>query len=96
MPVVAALLAGAWHASREDGSKFDLDLRPDKTFTWKFSQGEHKETIAGTYSIDKALLIMQGKTGGSMVGQVSTENEDRFTFKAVGGPPDDTGLTFTR
>jgi hypothetical protein len=96
-PVDPALLAGSWQSSRDDGSKFSLNLAADKSFTWKFSQQQQEaQTISGTYTIDNGLLIMQGKTGGAMVGQVSAAGGDRFTFKPVGAPPDDPGLTFTR
>ena len=37
-PVDPAVLLGSWHASRDDGSNFDLTLKPDKTFTWKFAE----------------------------------------------------------
>jgi tetratricopeptide (TPR) repeat protein len=95
-PVDPALLAGDWQASRDDGSKFDLNLAADKTFTWKFSHDQQSQMIAGTYSVDNGLLVMQSKTGGAMVGQLSAAAGDRFTFKPLGGPPDDPGLTFTR
>jgi len=38
-PVDPAALLGSWRASRDDGSKFDLTLKPDKSFTWTFSVG---------------------------------------------------------
>lgn len=91
-----ALLVGSWHAGRDDGSTFNLTLGNDESFTWKFAQQQHAETIEGTYSVDKGLLVLQGKTGGAMVGQLSGAARDRFTFKPLGGPPDDSGLTFTR
>jgi tetratricopeptide (TPR) repeat protein len=96
-PVDPALLAGSWQASRDDGSKFSLNLAGDKSFTWKFSQQKQQpQTISGTYTVDNGLLIMQGKTGGAMVGQLSAAGGDRFTFKPLGAPPDDPGLTFMR
>jgi tetratricopeptide (TPR) repeat protein len=95
-PVDPAALAGDWHASRDDGARFELDLAPDKTFTWKFTQQQQTQTISGTYSVDNSILILQGKTSGAMVAQVSTDGADRFTFKPVGAPTDDPGLTFAR
>jgi tetratricopeptide (TPR) repeat protein len=95
-PVDPAALAGSWHARRDDGSKFDLTLMPDKTFTWRFSQNDHNEVISGTYGVEKALLIMQSKQSGAMLGQVTQESPDSFNFKMSGAPPDDPGLTFTR
>jgi tetratricopeptide (TPR) repeat protein len=95
-PVDPAALVGNWHAQRDDGSSFDLNLKNDKSFVWKFAQQQHTETINGTYSVDNALLVLQGKTGGAMVGQLTGANGDRFTFKPLGGPAEDPGLTFMR
>jgi hypothetical protein len=95
-PVDPAALAGTWHASRDDGSKFDLALKPDKTFTWKFAQKGHSEVMTGTYGVEQAMLIMQSKKGGAMLGQVTMDGNDAFNFKMPGAPPDDPGLTFTR
>jgi tetratricopeptide (TPR) repeat protein len=94
-PVDPAALAGQWHASRDDGSTFDLDLADDKTFTWKFAQQQGTGTMSGTYTIDNGLLVLQDQTGGAMVGRVSGGG-GRFSFKPLGGPSDDPGLTFTR
>ncbi|HEV3004523.1 MAG TPA: tetratricopeptide repeat protein [Pirellulales bacterium] len=95
-PVDPAALAGSWRSSRDDGSKFSLTLKPDKTFTWKFSQKDHNEVLSGTYSVEQALLILQSKQGGAMLGQVTMASDDAFNFKMPGAPPDDPGLTFTR
>jgi hypothetical protein len=85
---------GDWHANRFDGSSFELDLANDKTFTWKFSHEQESRTVMGTYTVDKRLLILQSEAG-EMVGTVSGDG-DRFTFKPLGSPPDDPGLTFVK
>jgi tetratricopeptide (TPR) repeat protein len=95
-PVDPAALTGSWRANRDDGSKFNLTLKPDKTFTWKFSQKDHSEVLTGTYGVEQALLILQSKQGGAMLGQVTMAGDDSFNFKMPGAPPDDPGLTFTR
>lgn len=95
-PIDAAVLVGTWHASRSDGSKFDLNLVQDKTFTWKFAQKQRGEDFSGTYMTEGALLILQRTSGGAMVGQIALEGTDRFSFKLLGAPADDAGLAFHR
>jgi tetratricopeptide (TPR) repeat protein len=95
-PVDAAALVGNWHASRSDGSKFDLNLTQDKTFAWKFSQQQRGEDFSGTYMTEGALLILQRTNGGALVGQVGLDGTDRFSFKLLGAPADDAGLAFHR
>jgi len=95
-PVDPAVLVGSWHASRDDGSNFDLTLKPDKTFTWKFAQKDHNQVLTGTYGVENALLIMQSKQGGAMLGQVTLDGDGSFNFKMPGAPQDDPGLTFSR
>jgi len=95
-PVDAAALVGNWHASRSDGSKFDLNLIQDKTFSWKFAQQQRGEDFSGTYMTEGSLLILQRTNGGAMVGQIALDGTDRFSFKLLGAPADDAGLAFHR
>ncbi|MGI8980807.1 MAG: tetratricopeptide repeat protein [Pirellulaceae bacterium] len=95
-PIAADAIAGQWKSTRDDGSKFDLDLKSDKTFTWKFNQGSRNEDFSGTYTTEGSLLVLQRKDGGAMVGHVAQDGDSRFTFKLLGGPADDAGLTFMR
>lgn len=95
-PISADAIAGSWKASRDDGSKFDLDLRKDKTFTWKFDQDKRHEDFSGTYTTEGSLLLLQKKDGGAMVGHVASEGDGKFTFKLLGSPKEDPGLTFSR
>jgi tetratricopeptide (TPR) repeat protein len=92
-----AAVVGTWHASREDGSKFDLKIGNDSTFNWKFSppKGQANE-FSGKYTIERNVLALERKEGGSMVGEVALENGKKFNFKALGAPPDDPGLDFSR
>jgi len=95
-PVDPAVLLGSWHAGRDDGSKFDLTLKADKTFTWKFTQKDHNQVLTGTYGVENALLILESKQGGAMLGNVTFDGDGSFNFKMPGAPPDDPGLTFSR
>lgn len=95
-PIDPNFIAGQWKASREDGSNFGLDLRKDKTFTWKYDQGDRHEDFSGTYTTEGSLLLLQKQQGGSMVGHVAQDGEGKFTFKLLGAPAEDPGLTFSR
>lgn len=95
-PIAADAIAGQWKSSRDDGSKFDLDLKSDNTFTWKFNQGSRNEDFSGTYTTEGSLLVLQRQDGGAMVGHVAQDGDSRFTFKLLGAPADDAGLTFIR
>lgn len=89
-------LVGTWHATREDGSKFDLQLTDDKTFTWKVVQQGREQSITGKYEVQKDLLALETPDAGGMVAQVAQNDDGRFTFKMLGAPQDDKGLAFSK
>jgi hypothetical protein len=89
-------LVGTWYAFRDDGSKFELRLLDDETFTWDFSRHDKSKTMAGTFSTDDDLLILKNENGGAMPGVVTWQRNDRFSFKLPGGPAEDEGLLFSR
>jgi tetratricopeptide (TPR) repeat protein len=96
-PVDPATLAGTWKAAREDGSKFEMTLTPEKTFTWKFSQKQQKpQEFTGTYTVEVNVLALEKKEGGSLIAEVKPGGPKNFNFKLVGGPPEDKGLDFSR
>jgi tetratricopeptide (TPR) repeat protein len=100
-PIDATVMVGQWHATRDDGSNFDFTMTPDKNFNWKFSQTQKGQPaqngeFTGTFGVEKALLILQRKEGGAMIGEVTMDGNNKFNFKLLGGPPSDPGLTFTR
>jgi tetratricopeptide (TPR) repeat protein len=95
-PVAVEAIQGTWHAQREDGSKFEIQLQPDKNFTWSVDQQGHKETMNGKYDVQKDLLALESDKAGGMVGHVALDGDDKFTFKLLGAPKDDSGLTFSK
>jgi len=95
-PIDADAMAGKWASNRDDGSKFGLDLKKDKSFTWKFDQGTRHEDFSGTYTTEGSLLLLQKQDGGAMVGHVAADGDAKFTFRLLGAPSDDPGLTFSR
>jgi tetratricopeptide (TPR) repeat protein len=95
-PVDPATLVGTWKAARDDGSKFELALPDDSSFTWKFSQKQKTSEFSGTYSVEGNLLVLNRKDGSSLIGQVTPNSQKKFNFKMLGGPSDDPGLNFGR
>jgi uncharacterized protein (TIGR03066 family) len=89
-------IVGTWHAARDDGSKFELTIRDDGTFTWKFSAPKQKSTeFTGKYTVEGNVLALEREEGGSLLGEV-TLAQDGFKFRAVGAPAEDSGLDFGR
>jgi hypothetical protein len=88
---------GSWHAARADGSKFELTLTKDSTFTWKFSpKGQSPQEFSGTYTVEVNVLALERKDGGSLIGAVTPGSAKAFNFRLMGAPPDDKGLDFGR
>lgn len=91
------LLPGNWNATRSDGSKFALTLNEDGEFRWKYSApNQSGDEFGGTYSTDGPVLILERKEGGALAGTATFSDDEHFSFKLVGAPPDDPGLSFTR
>jgi uncharacterized protein (TIGR03066 family) len=96
-PIDPAVIVGTWQASREDGSKFNLTIGDDSTFTWKFTPPKGKANeFSGKYTVEGNVLALERKEGGSMVGEVTPQDAKKFNFKALGAPQEDPGLDFVR
>jgi uncharacterized protein (TIGR03066 family) len=92
-----AMIVGTWQASREDGSKFNLTIGDDSTFTWKFTPPKGKANeFSGKYTVEGNVLALERKEGGSMVGEVTPQDAKKFNFKALGAPAEDQGLNFAK
>jgi tetratricopeptide (TPR) repeat protein len=90
-------LIGAWKASREDGSSFELNLTESQRFTWNFTAPKQKpQELTGKYTVEKNVLALQQQGGGALVGTVTPKGNAQFNFKMLGGPPEDPGLNFSR
>ena len=89
-------LTGKWSALASTGGKVDLSLADDGSFKWKFARGDKSQTFDGKYRLDGSTLVLEYGNSGAMVGKVSAEGSDRFSFKMIGGPPNDPGLSFSK
>jgi tetratricopeptide (TPR) repeat protein len=95
-----AAIVGAWQATKDDG-RFDVTLNADKTFSWKFTQGQRHEELKGTYTTEGPVLVLATKDQGSMAGKVTLNPAEgaaakEFQFQMVGSNPNDPGLKFVR
>lgn len=95
-PVDPMSLKGAWTASRDDGSKFELLFGENNEFTWNYSRKEKNFTFGGTWQVEGDLLTLERKDGGSMIGTIKLAGDGSFQMHMLGEPEEDPGLTFRR
>ena len=95
-PVDPAMLIGTWQANRGEDSKFELTLKNDATFHWKFTQKKTVQEFGGTYTVEDNVLALERKDGGSLIAGVVPNGEQQFNFKLLGAPQEDPGLNFTK
>ena len=91
-----ANLIGSWKAPAAKGGTVDLSFAAAGSFDWTYSRPRKSQWFDGKYKLADTTLVLEYTNGASMVGKVSPEGENRFSFKMVGGPPKDPGLVFTR
>jgi tetratricopeptide (TPR) repeat protein len=89
-------IVGNWNASAKGGGTVELSLSKDNRFTWKLTRPNKSQAFDGKYELAGTTLVLEYSNGGSMVGRVNAEGTDKFSFKMVGGPPNDPGLTFSK
>jgi tetratricopeptide (TPR) repeat protein len=89
-------ITGSWKAPATGGGTIDLSLDQGGRFSWKFGHGDKTQAFDGKYELAGTTLVLEYDNGGTMVAKVNSEAPDRFSFKMIGGPPSDPGLTFSR
>ena len=94
----AVSLAGTWTASPNPDTKITLALGDNGTFSWKVSQKSVTNELTGDTTFANGILTLAPKEGSGdpLVGKVKTGDDGTFNFKAVGAPPSDPGLTFSK
>ena len=95
-PVERQWLAGAWTASRDDGSSVTLRLTPDGQFRWRHTRAGKTEEFSGTFTLSDNLLILREGEQVALVGQVTPQADNRFLFRLAGNDASDPGLTFRK
>ena len=98
----------AWRAaSRATGpprpgqdTSIRLSFPEGNQFVWQVTRQGKTQEIRGdrTYGNGLLTLAQNGDQAQQqpMVGRITWQDENHFTFKVVGGPPNDPGLTFTK
>jgi predicted Zn-dependent protease len=87
-------IVGNWKAPVVGGRTVELSLDKDERFTWKVSRPNKSQKFDGKYELSGTTLVLNYSNGGTMVARLNAEGSNRFSFKMVGGPPNDPGLTF--
>jgi tetratricopeptide (TPR) repeat protein len=96
-PVAPGNLVGSWSASPAPDTTIGLTIQDGGAFAWKVTSKGKAQDITGDWSLANGVLTLaRGGQGGAMVGNVSWLAPDKFTFRALGTGPGDSGLTFSR
>jgi hypothetical protein len=98
-PVAQGKLAGTWTATPAPGAKVALAIQDDGSFTWTATgPGKPAMEITGKSTLADDILTLTAQSGqnGALVGRVTWQDAGSFTFRLVGGPPNDPGLKFSR
>jgi tetratricopeptide (TPR) repeat protein len=90
-------VTGDWFATRPDGGKIGLTLKPEGGFAWSVEdKAGKKDSFDGNFSLDENMLILERKSGGALMGRVTALADNKFNFKTLGGGDTDPGLTFAK
>ena len=89
-------LVGAWKASPEAGVSIALTIAKDGGFTWNLTQQGKTQPITGKYTYGNGILTLAQSDDNVMVGKVVWKDADHIVFQAMGGGPNDPGLTFSK
>jgi tetratricopeptide (TPR) repeat protein len=95
-PAKQGNLAGNWAAHPAGDTKIDLHIGDDETFTWKVNAKGKPRQLAGKWSLTNNLLTLaQDGDAGALVGRVSWQADDKWSFRVIGTGSEDQGLLFT-
>jgi hypothetical protein len=89
-------VVGDWNASPNPDTSIALSLKDDSTFLWKVTMKGTPKILSGTFSLGNDVLTLVPSSGDPLVGRVALSSPTAMNFKAMGGPPSDPGLSFTR
>jgi hypothetical protein len=95
-------LTGTWTAQPADGTTITVSFPDANRFVWTVARQGKTQVIQGARSAANGILTLapdqtQGKQENQpLVGHVTWHDDNHFTFKLLGGPPDDPGLSFAK
>jgi hypothetical protein len=89
-------LAGNWTAHPAGDTTIDLRIGDDETFTWKVTAKGKPRQLSGKWSLtDSLFTLAQEGDAGALVGRVSWQADDKWSFRVIGTVAEDQGLLFT-
>jgi tetratricopeptide (TPR) repeat protein len=93
-----AALVGMWNTKPDDKTSIKLTLQPNGKFTWDVAQQGGNNQLRGNFTIGDGdmLTLAQDQQGGTLAGNIAAAQNGRFTFRLVGAPASDPGVTFVR
>jgi tetratricopeptide (TPR) repeat protein len=95
--VKPGVLAGKWNAQPARNTTIDLQFGDDDTFSWTVTSDGKPKKITGKWSLaDDVLTLAQAGQGSAMVGRVTWQADNRWSFRVMGTGPEDPGLVFSR
>ncbi len=89
-------LGGTWVASPSKDITIKLNIQKDGPFTWNVIDKGKPRELKGKSAYANDLLTLDGTQGQPLVGKVTWQDENHFTFQVAGGGTLDPGLSFSR
>jgi tetratricopeptide (TPR) repeat protein len=93
-PAAPLNLIGKWKAHTAARVRIDLALAEDGRFRWTYARPGKTNSFDGKHKRAGATLVLEYDNGGTMVGKVTAEGPNRFSFKMIGVAKRDPGLVF--
>jgi tetratricopeptide (TPR) repeat protein len=95
-PVKPGNLAGNWTARPTAETTINIRIGDDHTFTWGVTTKGKPSQITGKWSLgDDLLTLAPAAEGGALVGHVTWQADNKWSFRVLGAGPEDQGLAFT-
>ena len=88
------ILKGHWRARRPNG-EIELDMNNGE-FKWDYDLADKDESFRGKYEITGNMMLLASEQGSQMVGTVTRDGNNRFTFRLLGASENDPGVEFVR
>jgi tetratricopeptide (TPR) repeat protein len=95
-PKVEMDIKGTWKAERPDGGSIGLALKEDGKFQWSITDMGKADSFDGAFTLDGEMLMLERSAGGVLLARVAPLTKDSFSFRLIGAPANDPGLTFRR
>jgi hypothetical protein len=93
---VPAKLVGSWIANAAKDLTITLTIDGNNGFSWKVTDRGQAREFRGSAAFDDDTLALTPPDQPPMAGKVTWKDDKHFQFRAIGAPPDDAGLGFSR